>query len=289
MSKVMTAAAFVAKAIDAAKNHKTLYVMGCFGAPMNATNKARYSKNNEYNRRPERQAMINAASADTFGFDCVCLIKGLLWGWKGDKSKIYGGASYASNGVPDIGADTMITVCSGVSTNFSNIVPGEAVWKSGHIGIYIGDGLAVECTPAWANKVQITAVANIGSKSGYNARTWTKHGKLPYIDYSVTTTPEPQPEPQPEPTAPVVEEKEFTRSDVEEIIKDVFQKNFDALRDKLQDNDAGKWSAEARAWAIETSLIAGVGKMPDGTPNYAWEDFLTREQLVQVLFRLFAK
>ena len=289
MSKVMTAAAFVAKAIDAAKNHKTLYVMGCFGAPMNATNKARYSKNNEYNRRPERQAMINAASADTFGFDCVCLIKGLLWGWKGDKSKIYGGASYASNGVPDIGADTMITVCSGVSTNFSNIVPGEAVWKSGHIGIYIGDGLAVECTPAWANKVQITAVANIGSKSGYNARTWTKHGKLPYIDYSVTTTPEPQPEPQPEPTAPVVEEKEFTRSDVEEIIKDVFQKNFDALRDKLQDNDAGKWSAEARAWAIETGLIAGVGKMPDGTPNYAWEDFLTREQLVQVLFRLFAK
>lgn len=288
MSNVMTAAAFVAKAIDAAKNHKTLYVMGCFGAPMTDYNKTRYCNNNDYNRQASRTAMIKAASSDTFGFDCVCLIKGLLWGWKGDKSKIYGGASYASNGVPDIGADTMITVCSGVSTNFSNIVPGEAVWKSGHIGIYIGDGLAVECTPAWANKVQITAVANIGSKSGYNSRTWTKHGKLPYIDYSVTTTPEPQPEPQPEPTAPV-EEKEFTRSDVEEIIKDVFQKNFDALRDKLQDNDAGKWSAEARAWAIETGLIAGIGKMPDGTPNYAWEDFLTREQLVQVLFRLFAK
>ena len=289
MSKVMTAAAFVAKAIDAAKNHKTLYVMGCFGAPMTDYNKTRYCNNNDYNRQAGRTAMIKAASSDTFGFDCVCLIKGLLWGWNGDKSKIYGGASYTSNGVPDIGADTMIAVCSGVSTNFSNIVPGEAVWKSGHIGIYIGDGLAVECTPAWANKVQITAVANIGSKNGYNARTWTKHGKLPYIDYSVTTTPEPQPEPQPEPTAPVVEEKEFTRSDVEEIIKDVFQKNFDALRDKLQDNDAGKWSAEARAWAIEAGLIAGVGKMPDGTPNYAWEDFLTREQLVQVLFRLFAK
>lgn len=224
MSKVMTAAAFVAKAIDAAKNHKTLYVMGCFGAPMNATNKARYSKNNEYNRRPERQAMINAASADTFGFDCVCLIKGLLWGWKGDKSKIYGGASYASNGVPDIGADTMITVCSGVSTNFSNIVPGEAVWKSGHIGIYIGDGLAVECTPTWANKVQITAVANIGSKSGYNARTWTKHGKLPWLDYSVQEepepeptpepTPEPEPEPEPEPQPEPKPEAEFPFDDV---------------------------------------------------------------------------
>ena len=37
--------------------------------------------------------MINAASADTFGFDCVCLIKGLLWGWCGDKSKTYEGMS----------------------------------------------------------------------------------------------------------------------------------------------------------------------------------------------------
>lgn len=281
MGKVMTAAKFVEKAIDAAKNHKTLYVMGCFGAPMTAYNKQRYTNNHEYNRRPERTAMINAASADTFGFDCVCLIKGLLWGWSADKNAIYGGAKYTSNGVPDYGADTMINVCSGVSTNFSNIVPGEAVWKSGHIGIYIGNGLAVECTPAWANKVQITAVANIGPKSGYNARTWTKHGKLPYIDYSVTTTPEPQPDPP----APPVEEKVFTRSEVEEIIKDVFQQNFGNLRKKLQDNDSGQWSKAAREWAIENGLIAGIGSLPDGTPNYAWEDFLTREQLVTILYR----
>lgn len=281
MGKVMTAAKLVKKAIDVAKNHKTLYVMGCFGAPMTAYNKQRYTNNNQYNRRPERTAIINAASADTFGFDCVCLIKGLLWGWSADKNAIYGGAKYKSNGVPDYGADTMINVCSGVSTNFSNIVPGEAVWKSGHIGIYIGNGLAVECTPAWANKVQITAVANIGPKSGYNARTWTKHGKLPYIDYSVTTTPEPQPDPP----APPVEEKVFTRSEVEEIIKDVFQQNFGNLRKKLQDNDSGQWSKAAREWAIENGLIAGIGSLPDGTPNYAWEDFLTREQLVTILYR----
>ena len=65
---------------------------------------------------------------------------------------------------------------------------GEAVWMSGHIGIYIGDGLAVECSPKWENKVQITAVGNIGSKAGYNTRTWTKHGKLPYVDYSESGT-----------------------------------------------------------------------------------------------------
>lgn len=164
--------------------YKTLYVMGCFGAPMNDTNKKRYCNNHEYNRKPERQAMIKAASADTFGFDCVCLIKGVLWGWSGDTSKTYGGATYNSNGVPDTSADGMIRFCQNVSTDFSNIVPGEAVWLSGHIGIYIGDGLAVECTPKWKNCVQITAVANIGSVAGYQSRRWTKHGKLPYVEYS---------------------------------------------------------------------------------------------------------
>lgn len=129
--------------------------------------------------------MINAASADTFGFDCVCLIKGLLWGWCGDKSKTYGGTSYASNGVPDLGADTMITKCKDVSTTgWANMEVGEALWVKGHIGVYIGNGLAVECTPAWKNQVQVTAVGNIGAKSGYNTRTWTKHGKLPYVTYT---------------------------------------------------------------------------------------------------------
>lgn len=175
---------FIQKAINIAKNYKTLYVMGCFGAPMNDKNKKRYCDNINYNRQPERTAMIKAASSDTFGFDCVCLIKGILWGWSGDTSKAYGGSKYASNGVPDINADKMIEKCKDVSNDFYKIVPGEAVWKPGHIGIYIGDGLAVECTPSWDNKVQITAVANKGSKPGYNSRSWMKHGKLPYVDYS---------------------------------------------------------------------------------------------------------
>ncbi len=180
---MMKSTDFIAKLKDIATNYKTLYVMGCFGAPMTSSNKKRYTNNHTYNKQAARTKMINAASADTFGFDCVCLIKGVLWGWCGNANKIYGGAGYAINGVPDIGADTMITKCSGVSTNFANIVPGEAVWMPGHIGVYIGNGLAVECTPKWDNKVQITAVGNIGKKTGYNTRTWTKHGKLPYVEY----------------------------------------------------------------------------------------------------------
>ena len=172
---------FVAKLIDIAKNYKTLYVMGCFGAPLNSANKTRYCSNHSYNKKIERQKMIKSAPDDTFGFDCVNLIKAVLWGWSGDKTKTYGGASYAANSVPDISADTMITKCLDVSTNFTNLAVGEAVWCPGHIGVYIGDGLAVESTPAWKDGVQITA-CNC-TKSGYNRRNWSKHGKLPYITY----------------------------------------------------------------------------------------------------------
>ena len=78
MAKVMKATEFVDKLVDVAKNYKTLYVMGCFGSPMTAANKRRYCDNHEYNRRPARTAMIQSATADTFGFDCVNLIKGIM-------------------------------------------------------------------------------------------------------------------------------------------------------------------------------------------------------------------
>ena len=171
------------KAKDIAKNYKTLYIMGCFGAPMNDKNKSRYTSNYAYNKKAERKELINAAEADTFGFDCVGLIKAILWGWSGDAGRTYGGAIYKSNDVPDIGANKMIKVCSDISEDFSSLEKGEALWLEDHIGIYIGDGLAVECSPKWEDKVQITA-CNC-KKQGYNTRTWTKHGKLPYVEYIV--------------------------------------------------------------------------------------------------------
>ena len=178
---IKTAKELVAACLDAANNHKTLYVMGCFGAPMTESNKTRYINHHSYNQRPDRKPMIQAASADTFGFDCVCFVKGLLWGWNGNASKTYGGAGYAINGVPDIGTEQMIAVCKDVSTDFSKVQPGEFLWFQGHCGIYIGNGQAVECTPAWENGVQVTTVRNIKDGTGHK---WTKHGKLPYIEYS---------------------------------------------------------------------------------------------------------
>ena len=179
---IKTGKEFAAAAEKVAKKCKTLYVLGCFGAPMNATNKARWLKEQSFNRETARKAKITAASADTFGFDCSGFVKGLLWGWDGNASKDYGGAKYQANGVPDISADQLIKDCKDVSTDFSKIQPGEVVWISGHIGIYIGNGLAAECTYRWKDGVQITAVKNIGTKSGYNSRLWTKHTAASGID-----------------------------------------------------------------------------------------------------------
>lgn len=161
---------------------KTLYVMGCFGAPMTQENKKRYVKNHEYNTRPTRVVMINNADSNTFGFDCVNLIKGVLWGFNGDNSKIYGGAVYASNGVPDIGADQMIKVTENNKDFSKGLDIGEVVWLQGHIGVYVGNGKVIECTPKWTNNVQYSNLGNIGYNTG-NTRIWTAHGHLPYIEY----------------------------------------------------------------------------------------------------------
>lgn len=173
--------------LDVAKNYKTLYVMGCFGWPMNDYNKKRAKAEYVYNSN--KAAKIDAASADTFGFDCVNLIKALLWGWNGDANAPYGGAVYRSNGVPDINDDMMIKACMDISNDFKTIQVGEVVWMQGHIGVYVGDGLVVECTPIWEDGVQITVLLNMGWKAG-NGRYWTSHGKLPWISYEAEQTEE---------------------------------------------------------------------------------------------------
>lgn len=57
------------------------------------------------------------------------------------------------------------------------------------------------------------------------------------------------------------------------------------MRQELKDNDSNTYSKEARTWATEIGLIAGGGTGKDGNPNYMWEDLLTREQFVTVLYR----
>lgn len=71
--------------------------------------------------------------------------------------------------------------------------------------------------------------------------------------------------------------------------EDALQAEFERLlrehEKALEDNDAGKWSEQARKWAVANGIVNGIGAMPDGTPNYAWEAHVTREQMVTMLHR----
>lgn len=187
---IETAKELAIAAKGVANNYKTIYMKGVFGAPV--TESVIKEKTGQYPAwyTAERQKKFRSLIGKGYvAFDCICLVKGLLWNWVGDLKKEYGGATYEANGVPDIGTEAMIAVCKDVTTDFANIQVGELLWMQGHVGIYIGDGLAVECTTSWKNCVQITAVHNIGKKTGYNGRKWTKHGKLPYVSYPANAEP----------------------------------------------------------------------------------------------------
>lgn len=167
-------------------DYPTVYVNGAFGAVASDYNKKRYKNSSNVTRWKK----IEDCSSNGFFADCCGIIKGVLWGWVGDTSKIYGGAQYKSNGVPDLNELGLIEKCVGVSTDFSHVEVGEMVYMKGHCGVYIGEGLVVESTPKWSCGVQITGVANLGKVYNGKSRTWLKHGKLPWVDYAS----EPQPE-----------------------------------------------------------------------------------------------
>ena len=72
--------------------------------------------------------------------DCVGLIK--AYGWLDAASLTIG---YGTNGMPDISANQMFYAAQ-VSGTIDTMpeVPGLAVWRDGHIGVYIGNGEIIE-------------------------------------------------------------------------------------------------------------------------------------------------
>lgn len=145
-------------------------------------------------------------------------------------------------------------------------LPGDIIiYNFGHTGI-VESVTASSITAIEGN----TAAGNVGSQSnggGVFRRVRSKTLVTAYI--------------RPYPEMPAKEE-----DDNMDVVR--FKELYNEMRKELQDNDSGKWSEEARAWAISTGLIAGSGTEINGEPNYMWEDILTREQFVTVLYR-FAK
>ena len=101
--------------------------------------------------------------------DCVGLIKG--YGWLDTQSLEI---KYGTNGMPDYGANQMYQSAteSGTMDAMPDIV-GLAVWKQGHIGVYIGNGYVIE---AMGTKYGVV-------KTELSKRSWSGWCKIPYIEY----------------------------------------------------------------------------------------------------------
>ena len=179
---------FCNKLWDAAQDYNTVYMKGVFGAPVTEyTLRVKSAQYPEWYTKSKLKELEKLIGKNYFGFDCVCLVKGILWGWNGNSDHIYGGATYGSGGVADLGVEPMANICSELTDDFSVIQKGELLFMPGHVGVYLGDGLCCECTPIWENGVQITGVRNVGAPAGYNMRTWKTHGKHPAIRYNIPT------------------------------------------------------------------------------------------------------
>lgn len=183
---IMTAKQFIAKAKQVQKT-PTVYMWGTYGKPLTnglITAKAKqYPKYNTPTRVARHQKLVGKGYS---AWDCVGLIKGILWGWEPGKDVPYLG----NKEVPDTGSDGMIKQCKIQNESFKTILPGEVVWKPGHIGIYIGDGLVVEATSGWTDNVLTSYLANKGPVDGYKGKLWTRHGQLPWVDYSAVEEPD---------------------------------------------------------------------------------------------------
>ncbi|MCE5342799.1 MAG: peptidoglycan-binding protein [Eubacteriales bacterium] len=116
--------------------------------------------------------------------DCIGAAKGYAWTGGGTgvleavgTDKTYS-SKYGSNGCPDKGANSMFTYAKSKGMDWGAIgtlpeIVGLALFKSGHVGFYIGNGYAVEWK-GFAYGCVKTKVAGRG---------WTQWYKLPFIQY----------------------------------------------------------------------------------------------------------
>lgn len=157
---------FVEK-LKSIRNSNTIYMTGTFGQLV--THDLINQKSKQYpNAYSElRKANLRSLVGKNYhAFDCIGLVKAVLWG--------YPNVSYASNGVPDINDQMVLSYLLDLSTNMNKIEVGELLHKKGHVGVYVGNGIVVECTTDWSGNVLFSSI---------NQRKWKRHGKLCWITY----------------------------------------------------------------------------------------------------------
>lgn len=146
---------------------KTFYMWGSFGQKI--TNSFITTKIKQYPDRYSAQRIRYLTdNIGSYAFDCVGLIKSYYWGG-------YGNLKYKSS--QDLNATGMYDL----SPNKGSIgtlpeIPGLALYKKGHIGVYIGSGKVIEATLSsdWEyDGVELTSI---------NHQKWTHWLQVPYIE-----------------------------------------------------------------------------------------------------------
>lgn len=152
-----------------AQSHGWGYVWGSYGEVL--TQKTLNSKAKQYPDEVGSKAdFIKTHWLGRRTADCIGLIKG--YGWLNTQT---GTIEYGTNGMPDIGADTMFeNVAEKGAIDTLPEIPGLALWHSGHIGIYIGGGKVIHAANTHAGVI-------ISDVSGSGFTHWLK---IPYISYS---------------------------------------------------------------------------------------------------------
>lgn len=159
-----------------AKGDDTIYVYGTFGQKLTTT--LINQKANQYTYNVSRKALykkVMNSSGTEYAFDCVGLIKAYMWNWNN--------GSYKYKATQDKSANGMYGAAK-VKGNIKTIpeVEGILVQMDGHIGIYIGNGYVIECTPAKAFAKQTHGGGGV-CKTKLKDRKWEHWLECPYITY----------------------------------------------------------------------------------------------------------
>ena len=152
-----------------------------------ATNSLLSRKTNQYSSSYAASRTVRYKkdiAANKVVADCIGAIKGYAWtgGGIGVMEAIGTDATYnskyGSNGCPDKGANSMFTYAKSKGMDWGTIgtlpeIVGLALYKSGHVGYYAGNGYAIEWKGFSYGCIK-TKVAGRG---------WTHWYKLPFIQY----------------------------------------------------------------------------------------------------------
>ena len=180
----MNNAEAVEKLVELATKYNTVYVNGTVGQPLSCDlieSTINITSGNE--KRAERNK--KRVPYNYYAFDCSGMVKALfLWNWNNGE--------YDYNENEEVNESGLWQLCpeasrSNTFASYDSIKPGEFLYKSGHCGMYIGGGYAVECTSDWNSGVQITRVVLTNEPEAdlsEPATRWEGHGQLPFISYT---------------------------------------------------------------------------------------------------------